>query len=356
LFVNDWSFGRIFAVHLTPKDSYYSATVETFISGPGMSLTDMVVNPTDGALYFCVGGNSQSALYRVTYVGSESSAPAKNDETFADQRAIRHSLEAFHGRKDPKAVETAWPYLSSNDRFLRYAARVAVEHQDVAEWQERALNETNPVAATQALLALVRAVGKDPITSRRKSGDPIPSVEMKAPILAALERIDMTKFDDSLKSEVLRVYSVVLNRFGKPDEEQRKQIIKRFDPMFPAPMEGNKYGLNADLCEMLCYLEAPGIQAKTMNLMVEASKRPAPATKFWTNTTYQGPVAPSQTEEISYAWHLAYVKTGWTEPLHEQHGELWSNRLDTFRGGNYFNGAIRTIRQQAEANSEVKSP
>ena len=173
LFVNDWSFGRIFAVHLTPKDSYYSATVETFISGPGMSLTDMVVNPTDGALYFCVGGNSQSALYRVTYVGSESTAPTKNDETFADQRAIRHSLEAFHGRKDPKAVETAWPYLSSNDRFIRYAARVAVEHQDVAEWQERALNETNPVAATQALLALVlrRRQGPDHFSAKVRRSD-----------------------------------------------------------------------------------------------------------------------------------------------------------------------------------------
>jgi len=354
LFVNDWSFGRIFAVHLTPKDSYYTATVETFISGPGMSLTDMVVNPADGALYFCVGGNSQSALYRVTYVGNESAAPAKNDDTFADQRAIRHHLESFHGHKDPQAVPTAWPFLSSNDRFLRFAARVAIEHQDIAEWKERALSESNPVASIQALLALVRAVGKDPITSRRKAGDPIPGEEMKGPILDALQRIDISKFDEAMKSELLRVYAVAINRLGKPDDAQRDQIVKRFDPMFPARMADEKFGLNVDLCELLCYLEAPGIQAKTMNLMEEAAKRPAPPTKFWTNTTYQGPVAPTQMEEQSYAWHLAYVKTGWTESLRDRIGALWTDRLDTFRGGNYFNGAVRTMRQQAEQNSEVK--
>jgi hypothetical protein len=28
--------------------------------------------------------------------------------------------EAFYGKADPKAVETAWPYLGHHDRFLRY--------------------------------------------------------------------------------------------------------------------------------------------------------------------------------------------------------------------------------------------
>jgi hypothetical protein len=153
---------------------------------------------------------------------------------------------------------------------------------------------------------------------------------------------------------VIRVYALVLDRFGKPEPAQREQIIKRFDPMFPAPIEGNKYGLNADLCELLCYLEAPGIQLKTMNLIDEAAKRPAPETKFWTNKVYQGPVVPTQMEELSYAWHLAYVKTGWTEAVREHVGQQWTDRLDTFRGGNYFNGAVRTMRQQAEQNSEVK--
>ena len=101
-------------------------------------MTDIVVNPKDGALYFTIGGrNTMSGLYRVTYIGKEATDPIKAEERPNPDRDLRHKLEAFHGRKDPKAVETAWPHLDSPDRFLRSAARAAIEHQDVATWQMR---------------------------------------------------------------------------------------------------------------------------------------------------------------------------------------------------------------------------
>ena len=53
----------------------------------------------------------------------------------------RKQLEAFHGKANPQAVETAWPHLNSDDRFIRFAARTAIEFQPVSEWRERALNE-----------------------------------------------------------------------------------------------------------------------------------------------------------------------------------------------------------------------
>src|SRR4029077_14754435 len=105
-----------------------------------LNLTDLVIGD-DGAVYFTTGGrNTQSGLYRVSYVGDESTAPADlHDEAGAKERAVRHSLEAFHGKHDPKALDAAWPYLSSDDRCLRYAARIAVESQPADEWKERAL-------------------------------------------------------------------------------------------------------------------------------------------------------------------------------------------------------------------------
>ena len=54
-----------------------------------------------------------------------------------EPRPLRHKLEAFHGHADPKAVETAWPYLGDPDRFIRWAARVAIEFQDPATWRDR---------------------------------------------------------------------------------------------------------------------------------------------------------------------------------------------------------------------------
>src|SRR5690606_13101010 len=70
---------------------------------------------------------------------------------------IRKQLEEFHGAgSHPNAVSVSWPYLKHPDRYVRYAARIAIEHQPVNSWRERALNETDPVTATEAMIALAR--------------------------------------------------------------------------------------------------------------------------------------------------------------------------------------------------------
>ncbi len=167
LYICDWSYGRLFAVHLTPAGSGYKAQIEEFATGSPLALTDIVVNPKDGALYFTVGGrNTQSALYRIVYTGKNPTAPSKGDDTGAETRALRHRLEAFHGKVDPKAVETAWPFLSHEDRYIRFAARAAIEHQPYQEWQARALKETNPMAAINALLALRGRPAKIRVSAR----------------------------------------------------------------------------------------------------------------------------------------------------------------------------------------------
>ena len=72
LFISDWSFGKLRAVHLRPEGASYTAEVEEFISGEPLPVTDVVINPNDGAMYLAVGGRgAQSALYRVTYPGGE---------------------------------------------------------------------------------------------------------------------------------------------------------------------------------------------------------------------------------------------------------------------------------------------
>ncbi len=76
LYLLDWTFGTIYALHLEPDGSTYKAVKEEFLSRTPLPLTDVAVGP-DGALYFTVGGRgTQSELYRVTYVGKESTAPA----------------------------------------------------------------------------------------------------------------------------------------------------------------------------------------------------------------------------------------------------------------------------------------
>src|SRR4029450_2849943 len=167
LYICDWSYGKLYAVHLTPEGSAYTGVAEEFVSGTPLPLTDVRIPPEDGAMYFTIGGrNTQSGLYRVTYTGSESTSPVGDalrgvSDEVVKAREVRRKLESFHGKKDPAAVAAAWPYLNSPDRYICYAAPVAIEHQDPGEWIE-ALSEKDPVRATQALLALVRVSASDP--------------------------------------------------------------------------------------------------------------------------------------------------------------------------------------------------
>ncbi|MFO0968594.1 MAG: hypothetical protein U0793_23810 [Gemmataceae bacterium] len=160
LFLCDWSYGKLYAGHLTPDGASYKCELEEFMNGSPLPLTDIVVNPKDGAIYFTIGGRSTlSGLYRLTYTGSEDTSPAKKTvekEDTVKARAIRHKLESYYGKKDAKAVEEAWPYLSNPDRFLRWAARTVLEFQDPKTWAEKALKETDPVALTHAVIGLAR--------------------------------------------------------------------------------------------------------------------------------------------------------------------------------------------------------
>ena len=80
LFILDWSWGKLYAIHLEPAGATYRGVKEEFLSGAPLPLTDALVHPADGALYFAIGGRKvQSGLYRVTYVGNESTAPVKPD-------------------------------------------------------------------------------------------------------------------------------------------------------------------------------------------------------------------------------------------------------------------------------------
>ena len=83
-------------------------------------------------MYFAIGGRkTQSALYRVTYTGAEPVTPAAAVQPRAEA-LLRRQLEALHNAEaGPKAVELAWPHLAHPDRFVRFAAPVAIEHRPV---------------------------------------------------------------------------------------------------------------------------------------------------------------------------------------------------------------------------------
>ena len=321
LFMCDWSYGKLYAAHLTPERSSYKAELEEFVNGSPLPLTDIVVNPKDGALYFTIGGRQvQSGLYRVTYVGREpipEDALSRTDPG-AELRTLRHKLEAFHGKQDPAAVDAAWPYLDHADRFIRSAARVALEHQDPKGWSDRALAEKEPGKALAALLALVRVSSSDPLHAGRSW---TVDEALKAKLLHALRAIAWDKLTDEQRLDLLRVYAILFVRMGPPDAAAREKVISKLDPHYPAT---NRF-LNADLCQLLVYLEAPKVVDRTLKLMEEA---------------------PTQEEQMEYAKSLRMLKTGWTMEQRKTYFS-WYPKAANFRGGNSLGGFLANMKGDA---------
>jgi putative heme-binding domain-containing protein len=249
IWMMDWSYGRIVAVHLQRDGASYKGTFDTVVKGKPLNVTDMEVGP-DGAVYFTTGGRgTQSGLYRVSSAGGgRISLPDTRIATTA--RQLRHQLETFHGKSDAKAVETAWPHLKSDDRFIRYAARIAIESQPVAEWKSKVLEETNPNAALTALLALARLGG----------------TSAQADVLNALAKFPTASLPEDQQLLKLRVIEVSIARQGRPTDEFVQRGIEKLSPLYPA----KSWPLNRELSQILIYLDAPGVVSKTLDLVAKA--------------------------------------------------------------------------------------
>jgi putative heme-binding domain-containing protein len=323
LFISDWSYGKLYALHLNPDGASYSADVEDFLEGSPLPLTDLVVNPTDGALYVAVGGRrTTSALYRVTYTGDLSTAPASYKDTGDRARATRHKLERFLGKAQPRAVDTVWPYLDHPDRFVRWPARLALEFQDAATWRERALNEPSPWKALPALLALIHVSALDPI--HRMPGATGPDAGLKASILEALARVRGEELNEARTLDLLRVYEVFFARFGLPEVKAAQDLIAWLDERYPAKSEP----MNAELATLMVALKAPNAAAKTVALLEKA---------------------PTQEEQIAYASDLRVLDNGWTPELRKRYLS-WFQKAAGYHGGNSVPGFMRNIRVDATAH------
>jgi glucose/arabinose dehydrogenase len=341
LFISDWSYGNLWAVLLTPQGATYTGEPIPFVSGRPFSVTGSLVNPADGSMLILTGGNGQSQLYRISYTGNESTAPTQPDTSMAASRATRRVLEQFHGRADPSAVNSLWPYLADADRVIRYAARTALEWQPVAGWRDRALAESEPRRLIAAMVALARLSGKDEY--HRSPSDPAPNKALQARMIAALNRVDWNTISYQDKLDLLRAYSLVFTRLGEPDNPTREALIAKFDPLLPATQRE----LNWELAEMLVYLGAPSAPTKILALMREAPSMPFyplreyinPLMRQRGNPGVSGPTVPNnfilarQEDQEQYALVLRVARNGWTPELRQEYFSLFPTIAEAAFGG-----------------------
>ena len=340
LFICDWTFGTIFTVELQESGSSYTGTKSEFLHGSPLNIAAMRFGP-DGAMYFVTGGRTTaSRLYRVRHTGAPTTGGPRSLLANSELRALRHSLEKFHARgESADAVEKAWPHLAHADRSIRYAARIAIENQGVALWQEKVFAEKNPRAAIYAAIALARHGDKS----------------LSGRLIDKLGELSFSALAQEDQLALLRAYALCFMRFGLPAADKAAAVIAKLDAHFPAKDDT----VNAELCRVLSSLDAPTVARKTIGLMMATRVETVAYDKAMLGRHEYGAAIlkmmanTPNTRNIHYAYFLRRVRSGWTLE-DRKYFFRWLNEALAKDGGKSFAGYIRAIRKDAIAQLETK--
>jgi glucose/arabinose dehydrogenase/mono/diheme cytochrome c family protein len=305
-FVADWSYGRIIAVHLRPDGASYRGEMETFLAGRPLNVTDVTIGP-DGAMYFITGGRrTQSALYRVRYTGSESTeaAPPHDPQQNVAARALRRDLEKLQSGPIAGGARKALENIDSPDRWIRFAARVALEAQPFGEWRDDALNSE----AIGPKLALARA-GSD---------------EDRIFQLRCLARMSAGPLNAEDRMQFCRVLEVSLARLAAGgrvlDADLKRALRYSLESIFPA---GNAE-TSREVCLLLVWLGDDAVLGKMVALL-KAELPPVDA--------------------AFYLSMLASLRTGWDAASRQLCFEAL-RRAETFAGDREYVTLLKCVRAE----------
>ncbi|MDO6820932.1 c-type cytochrome [Zobellia sp. 1_MG-2023] len=340
VFAFDWSFGIIYAIEMKANGASYIGEKEEFLSGIPLPLTDGVIGP-DGAMYFMTGGRRlESDLYRVYYKNSDKLTGTVANLEPNKENEIRKKLETYHGAPKDGALDFAWPYLNSKDRFIQYAARIAVEHQPVSTWQEKVYAETNAVRKIHAAVALARQGDK----SQRDQ------------LLNSLVHIDYASLSEQNQVDLVRAIELTLARFGKPNADIKRKISGYLSAHYPA----DKDVLNQLLSKTLVFVDDASVISKTLALLeseegenasVMANTATDAADLILRNPQYGMDIAETL-KNMPLAQHTYYglvlqdATVGWTPELREKYFK-WFYKAFSFKAGRSYIGFIDKARKKA---------
>ena len=312
LFMADWQHGRMLLVDLVPEGASYTATAEVFLEGSPLNICDMAIGP-DQAMYFTTGGRgSQSGLYRVRWTGeSTPPLPVIRDPAVvaaaAGARGVRHTLEQMQREPQHADMPLLIEQLASPDRWLRSAARAALERQPIASWMSLPAELSDPQARRTAALALAR-VG------------PAASAET---VLAACLHDDWQTLSPAALAETLRTVELSIIRQGLPATDRREQLLTRLDMIDP---EGS-FAIGWLSGELLVRLESNHAVSWLLRALAAAA---------------------TQEEQLQYAKTLSRIETGWSVKTARQ-VVAWLNSSLGMPGGRLVETAWRNLRSDFSA-------
>jgi len=145
--------------------------------------------------------------------------------------------------------------------------------------------------------------------------------EVQAEVLAALNKLPLEKLSEENMLDAVRAYELAFIRLGGK-QASAADVISRLSPLYPSQSEL----VNRELCQVLVYLEAPGVVAHTMELLTKAQ---------------------TQQDQLHFVFVLRNAKEGWTPELRQAYFS-WMNLAESkYKGGASFQLFVQKIRQDA---------
>lgn len=303
LFILDWSYGRIIAVHLTPEGASYKGKIETFIKGKPLNVTGLEFGP-DGAMYFTVGGRrTQSALYRVRYVGeADTTLATPEGDVTKELRSIRRKIELSLENPSRAEIKTLWKGLEHEDRWINTLARIAWEQFPLDSWAN--VTFMSPATQWSQMLAGSRTAKQ---------------ADQERLLFSCKFQLNTKSLDKRLIG--LRTLQLTFIRLGKVRPESsdaRTEVMASLSTQYPA----TTFPENYLLCELLVYLKSPDVIEKTLTLHDAAG---------------------NQQEKLFYLFTLRHMAEGWTL---DQRRQLLRGlkEAEEFEGAQYMQRFVAFIR------------
>jgi len=320
LFVADWAYGTLYAVHLEDRGASYGGRYEPFLFGKALPLTDLAT-PGDGALYFTTGGRrTQSALYRVTASDTGGLDLASSEVSFDPKRMEKRLvLRTFEGLRrqgvlDQVPATALFAHLDSPDRYERFRYRALIEGQPVASWRNLALEEERPDASIEACIALVRA-----------------DADLEASELyAKIASWPLEEMDTARRLSALRAIELSLLRMEDAAEVAAETVAPRLEALLPTGDDRT----DRELVRLLAYLQVPGVAAKGTRLLRGATPEGA----------------------IEYALLLSQLQAGWSELTRADYLAWFVDTAPAIEGGHSAKKYVARIRERAHETLGVPLP